>query len=441
MDPTLTQSGQAADAKVTGDRLSVLPDAIVSSQSGEEIQLQDSSNRGLEGLKVYGKATQQRTTGAQLFNILGESNPLPEGVTIKVLDDGYIAEVIVKVTEQATPEKSIYRNVIFNLPDELAGKKVTLSNVGGTIPDKEKNACNLQYVNRTTKTEYFTCPLGGAVTVEIPEDASLIKLRILVVELNASSVSPGTYTTILKGVMLNFGDERLPWEPYTGGQSSPSPEYPQEITVSGDGGEINVSITGSNLSQSLILSTPNGLPGIPVTSSGNYTDADGQQWVCDEIDVAQGKYIQRIYKEDVVLRAQEGNDGVRYLGKTTYAPGRTEVISSMLRYNIGAGYITNGVRAVVNNNDVQVVARYENEILTEVDLMYVLKTPIETDLSPEEIVAYQSLHTYQPITNILTDTAPQAGIEVAYVADTKAYIDRRLDSIEAKIAATQTQIL
>ena len=35
--------------------------------------------------------------------------------------------------------------------------------------------------------------------------------------------------------------------------------------------------------QLLTLPTPNGLPGIPVTSGGNYTDENGQQWVCDEV--------------------------------------------------------------------------------------------------------------------------------------------------------------
>ena len=49
-------------------------------------------------------------------------------------------------------------------------------------------------------------------------------------------------------------------------------------------------------SQTLTLETPNGLPGIPVTKDGNYTDADGQQWVCDEIDLERGKYVQRLRK-------------------------------------------------------------------------------------------------------------------------------------------------
>ena len=103
--------------------------------------------------------------------------------------------------------------------------------------------------------------------------------------------------------MLNEGSTALPWEPYTGGKPSPSPEYPQEIVSAGESGTINVSISDSgSQSQSLTLATPNGLPGIPVTKDGNYTDADGQQWVCDEIDLERGKYVQRI--EEHILKSK-----------------------------------------------------------------------------------------------------------------------------------------
>lgn len=46
--------------------------------------------------------------------------------------------------------------------------------------------------------------------------------------------------------------------------------------------------------QLLTLPTPNGLSGVPVTSGGNYTDQSGQQWVCDEVDLARGVKVQRI---------------------------------------------------------------------------------------------------------------------------------------------------
>ena len=63
-------------------------------------------------------------------------------------------------------------------------------------------------------------------------------------------------------IILNEGTSVLPYEPY-------------------------------HVPQSLTLQTPNGLPGVPVSKDGNYTDSNGQQWVCDEIDLARGKYVQR----------------------------------------------------------------------------------------------------------------------------------------------------
>lgn len=47
-------------------------------------------------------------------------------------------------------------------------------------------------------------------------------------------------------------------------------------------------LDGANNSQTLTLQTPNALPGIPVSSGGNYTDENGQQWICDEVDLARG---------------------------------------------------------------------------------------------------------------------------------------------------------
>lgn len=46
--------------------------------------------------------------------------------------------------------------------------------------------------------------------------------------------------------------------------------------------------------QLITLPTPNGLLGIPVSSGGNYTDSTGQQWVCDEVDLARGVKVQRV---------------------------------------------------------------------------------------------------------------------------------------------------
>ena len=42
------------------------------------------------------------------------------------------------------------------------------------------------------------------------------------------------------------------------------------------------------------IPTPNGLPGIPVASGGNYTDTDGQMWICDTIDLEAGVWVKRV---------------------------------------------------------------------------------------------------------------------------------------------------
>ena len=55
------------------------------------------------------------------------------------------------------------------------------------------------------------------------------------------------------GIIINEGSAAKPYEPYTGGKPSPSPEYPQEIKNSGKWNEekqkyeVDVKITGKNL--------------------------------------------------------------------------------------------------------------------------------------------------------------------------------------------------
>ncbi len=62
--------------------------------------------------------------------------------------------------------------------------------------------------------------------------------------------------------------------------------------------------------QTITITSPTSLPGIPVSSDGNYTDDTGQQWICDEVDLERGVYVQRVYSiivdgEDVTFRKQD----------------------------------------------------------------------------------------------------------------------------------------
>lgn len=140
--------------------------------------------------------------------------------------------------------------------------------------------------------------------------------------------------------------------------------------------------------QTLTISTPNGLPGIPVTSGGNYTDGNGQQWICDEIDYKDRKRVQRCEKI------------ASYSGQAITTP-----------------YISS-----------------TGELSTGAEVVYILAEPIETPLTGEEIATYKALHTNKPVTTILNDSG--AGMAVSYAADTKAYIDNKFAALEAAILST-----
>jgi hypothetical protein len=87
---------------------------------------------------------------------------------------------------------------------------------------------------------------------------------------------------------------------------TPSPDNPVPIASAGDGGGVTVTLSdGNGKTQTLTLPTPNGLPGIPVTFGGNYTDPQGQQWVCDEVDLERGVKVQRI--ASFVINAKNAN--------------------------------------------------------------------------------------------------------------------------------------
>lgn len=77
----------------------------------------------------------------------------------------------------------------------------------------------------------------------------------------------------------------------------PTPENPIPIVSVGEDGSVTLTISDTAEQKQIFpIPTPSGLPGIPVKSGGNYTDSKGQQWVCDEVDFARGKWVQRIQK-------------------------------------------------------------------------------------------------------------------------------------------------
>ena len=524
-----------------------LAPAIHNTASGSVITADDAAEgRPFRGMRVFGRTEQQRTTGAQL---LDES---------KVEQNNLRAfEYINLSVGEGTFTLSS------NIPKSSTDSSAYIMLISGNV--QEISSENTTATNGVYKGQSRTFPsINGYVTIAYRNDADVN---------NIINFNEYWY-------MLNKGAEEKPYEPYTGGKPSPSPEYPQEIASVGEDGSITVEVGNGNLfktlqhsagyytgepgspvqknantgysweaellvlpgteltlsvitsimsrfrcyviddngiillkhedssansvdythtfvvpdrgakmylsvmevsapegttimlnsgkaalpyepyraPQTLTLQTPNGLPGIPVSKDGNYTDSNGQQWVCDEIDLERGKYVQRV--------AIEKNNGGWELKPSSDTPGRffqhnklTNIFSIALKKslcNIASftswGAPVNDKYAFALNGHgiyfsppkgAEITAEELNAKLNSLSFPVVfvgeLATPIERDLTPEEIAAYKALRTYGPTTVITNDAG--AGMEVTYVADTKAYIDKKFKELNQAIVNTQIALL
>jgi hypothetical protein len=221
---------------------------------------------------------------------------------------------------------------------------------------------------------------------------------------------------------------------------TPTPEAPVELASVGDNGGITVNVTGEHDAQRLTVATPNGLPGIPVTSGGNYTDANGQQWVCDEVDFARGKLVVRILSEAITGTPQfrETPDWPgRFVADNCLSAfcksGRDNSLSNFAKFGTW-GYGDDEEVFAINSRSLyyhpkttmtadEVTAMFADMIASETPPVVVgqLESQIEIDLSEEELAAYAALHTYKDHTTVSNDAG--AWMDLEYAMDAKKYID------------------
>lgn len=233
---------------------------------------------------------------------------------------------------------------------------------------------------------------------------------------------------------------------------TPSPENPVPIVSAGDSGSIAMTVSdGADQSQSLTISTTNGLPGISVASGGNYTDANGKQWVCDEIDYARKKYIQRVKKfiwKDLPWKIYNGTYGDFFYADidTPMKDISGQMFSAFSEGNSWSAS-TDGIafhfidNISARNNNFDNVKDFKDWLETNnVCSVAQLVTPIETPLSDEELAAYRALHTYDGAT-VVSTAEDVAGLEVKYLADGEKYVERIVSQKAPEAAAAHTMAL
>lgn len=235
---------------------------------------------------------------------------------------------------------------------------------------------------------------------------------------------------------------------------TPTPDAPVPIVNAGDGGTIAVTLSdGNGKTQTLTLPTPNGLPGIPVTSGGNYIDSTGQQWVCDEVDLERGVKVQRVVKAEIVA-VDVSKDSNWYdatksysyeITKFTYPLSnddryvqyepcsRFEMFKFGEFYNKGieTGGLLGHSYAVFNISKSLGICTTASEFKTwfneNVVLYKILATPIETPLTPAELSAYKDLTAYGPDT--VVQAGDGAGVKLEYQRDVNIVVKNLEDTI------------
>ena len=231
---------------------------------------------------------------------------------------------------------------------------------------------------------------------------------------------------------------------------APTPDAPVPIVSAGDGGSITVTLSdGNGKTQTLTLPTPNGLPGIPVTSGGNYTDPQGQQWVCDEVDLERGVKVQRVnrLKLDALSWRYEltpTSKSDTFISDTPASQDGTIWGFSLCQYAVfdGVAYdiemkeafrcyvwiksVTLQFKAGSGVNSVDSFSEWL-KARPDASISYCLATPIETPLTPAEIGAYKALTAYGPDT--VVQAGDGAGVKLEYQRDVNIAIKRIEDAI------------
>ena len=401
LDTTLTHEGEAADAKATGDAISAVKarqNILVGTETGNPLSVDDAFPAPLCGLTVYGRSTQGGT-------------PTPDA-PVPIVSAGESGSVAVKVTgKNRMPPNLEYREFV-----ECFVKKntpITLVFKGGLV----SQGGNILFFDENNNQCWFGIDAGKAEHhIQYPVDVT--KFQYLISNMASENMC------------LTWNASSPDYEPYR--------------------------------EQLLTLPTPTGLPGIPVTSGGNYVDQSGQQWVCDEVDLERGMKVKKI--ASFVINAENANNFFvtnDFTAITVAAnarlttPQKTKrddrqygrcVFCEALPWEIDAWASPVNAIGFVEDNSVDLTIENSYLGLSEAStnaerktalvkyftdnpchVVYRIATPIETPLTPAELSAYKALTAYGPDT--VVQAGDGAGVKLDYQRDVNLVVKNLEDAI------------
>ena len=401
-------------------------DAIVNAATGEHIAVGDSSGHLLDNLKIYGKSVQNGT-------------PTPDK-PVPIVSTGDKGQVNISIhgyqlfDASKLPTKSAGGATVTNNENGsftiIGNGELTQKNEAAILHTREETIRLLRTGKITLKGGKSRPSIGFAITNKDGAyiDKSLNDIETVSVEITESIIND-EYAKLRSYYYGNIGN--------TIKSNTVKPMLYQD----GDG-----TWEPFQPLQSLSIPTPNSLLGIPVESNGNYTDATGQQWICDYVNLKKGRIIKNIISVNLEEITFALNNTLKNTIQFTYAFNiliKNELICNRFK-KINSDKDEEGIW-IYDNLTIVVHINKSRGILTpealrdyfknnKTTVHIAMKDPDYTDIPQETLVAYKKLHSNYPSTVIQNDSG--AGMELSYVADTKNYTDNKIK--EAVSAQTQS---
>lgn len=247
--------------------------------------------------------------------------------------------------------------------------------------------------------------IGAVTTTTTLENESY--LRISFSKPDQSDFTEEELQKLRKTLMFNKGGIAFPWEPYTGNQPSPSPDYPQEIINAGKYNEETQKWE------------------YEITIANAQTDATKNQTVTLTADRPLTKW-DRLIKENGVWGLEYGSNSVEYDGTEEWAinanyenvfrhseqnmQANSEVYSNSYKQILSgllneSDYgISTGVYINIKNKNATTIEEFKALLQSNpITVLYQLAEPVFVPLAESEQAAMNALHTYRPTTVLSND--------------------------------------
>lgn len=505
---------------------------IKSTESGTDMVLTDSSDMNIQELHLFGKSEQKTTKGIQLLNLKDAKGGTGDGVTYTPNGDGSF-----KKTGTATGQtgniwlKGDYYSDLENKTPIItleAGKSYYIKDCAIFQGQTIIASGNGQVINVTGE--------------KYPEGIKITGIR------NTGFTLNKTYNEVIYPIVAE-SSTAVDWEEYTGGQPSPSPDYPKEIASVENP---SVIVTGKNLAITQNVRGSNNLVNAKIVRGQKYTlsfdcnkrvamnvnsksqagktlininplkigrnscsfiaiddgdiffncygSTDNTNYLqINNIQIERGdtssdyepyKQIQTVtfnhslngiddVKDELIIRAdgtgqliqrlleEELNDNSDYVtwyantntygflrkeSKWLFRANKINIKSNKLKgitKEVGnpGTYDKNGIFVDVAGLYIKISKKYLTEYTVDalktylrdnpITVVGLLKEPIITELSSEEVQKILALHTNKPNTTIWNDQ--NADMQITYIADTKSYIDKKFKELSDAIVASASE--